>query len=70
MGVGSQSSISTLREQGGLYRCSCLPGGLTFMQREGPANGTETPFVVQNSLDLRTFAKLKSEIFISQGRMK
>ena len=27
-------------------------------------------FVVQNSLDSRTFVKLKSEIFISQGRMK
>ena len=27
-------------------------------------------FVVQNSLDSRIFAKLKSKIFISQGRMK
>ena len=36
----------------------------------GTGKWNRDTFVVQNSLDSRTFAKLKSKIFISQGRMK
>ena len=36
----------------------------------GTGKWNRDTFVVQNSLDLRTFAKLKSGIFISQRRMK
>ena len=72
VGVGSQSSISTRREQGGLYRCSALspPWRAHVHAARGTDKWNWDTFVEQNSLDSRTFAKLKSKIFISQGRMK